>query len=481
MITLTLKLKPFISKALLVGLILTVNQVGFSQLVCQISGSPIVQTGALTADDATQAGRVNRNGITGSCPTGKTNAIFNTTAVAQDNYTYNSPITGCAEVAFDATQCGGATTQVVAHSTFNPASPGSNIIGDFGFSTTGTASFSFPVTQGQNFTVVVHDILESPTNLFCPNYTFTVTYRQNCRQAGFDQTNDGKADPVVFRPSTGDWLTLNSAGGTLTQNFGLSSDILTAGDYTGDGRSDVSVYRPSTNLWYYGNNTVNPGQNFTATRWGAAGDQPVPGDYDGDGRNDIAIWRPSDGVWYVLRSSNSTVDYQQWGRNGDIPAPADYDGDHLTDRVVVRPDETGIAPNYRWHQRLTNFNFGFNFSLSWGTTGDIIVPGDYDGNGKADITVFRPSNGTWYTLPSIAQNAPPATSTSRAFQWGTTGDIPQPADYDGDLRTDFAVFRPSAGTWFISRSNNGTYNTFDSPVWGLATDRPATAAFAVAP
>lgn len=479
MISLSCSRRGLFSKALLVGLIVTLNQVGFSQLVCQISGAPIVQTGALTPGDPTQTGRINRNGITGSCPTGKTNALFNSTPVVQDNYTFNAPVTGCATVAFDATQCTGATTQVVAYSTFNPATPGANVIGDFGFSTTATASFSFPVTQGQNYTVVVHDILESPTNLFCPNYTFTVTYRQNCRQPGFDQTNDGQADPVVFRPSTGDWLTLNSAGGTLTQNFGLSSDILTPGDYTGDGQTDVSVYRPSTNVWYYGNNTVNPGQNFTAAQWGVAGDRPVPGDYDGDGKNDVAIWRPSDGFWYVLRSSNSTVDFVQWGRNGDIPAPADYDGDHLTDRVVVRPDKVGITPNYRWYQRLTNFNFGFSLVSSWGIVGDIVVPGDYDGNGKADVTVFRPSNGVWYTVPSVAQNA--VATTSSGFQWGTAGDIPQPADYDGDGRTDYAVFRPSTGTWFISNSNNGTYDSFDSPVWGVSTDRPATAAFAVSP
>ncbi len=350
------------------------------------------------------------------------------------------------------------------------------MIGDFGFSTVSVASFSFPVTMGQNYTVVVHDILESPTNVFCPSYSFTITYRTNCRKAGFDQTNDGKADPVVFRPGTGDWLTLNSAGGTLTQNFGLASDVLTPGDYTGDGQTDVSVRRPSTNFWFYGNNTVNPGTNFTAAPWGSAGDIAVPADYDADGRTDFAVWRPSNGIWYVLQSSNQTVTYSQWGRSGDIPVVGDFDGDLKADQVVVRPDEVGVAPNYLWFVRQSNFAAGFPYLIRWGIAGDIIAPGDFDGNGKDDITVFRPSNGIWYSIQSNTANAPGSVTTG--FQWGLNGDKPQPADYDGDGKTDFAVFRPSSGIWYLH--NSGT-STFMTPAWGNATDRPATAPGAVSP
>lgn len=466
----------FLGVLLFLGLIVTTNQFAFSQYVCQISGAPIMQSGSLADTDPTQTGRVVRDGVPSSCR-GKTNGLQNTTAVNFDSYNFVAPITGCATVDFDATACGGATTQAVAYSSFNPATPAVNVIGDFGFSTTGVARFSFPVTSGVGYTIVVHDIIESPTNVFCTSYSFKITYRTGCRQPGFDKSNDGKADPTVFRPSDGSWNVLNSAGGTSSLLFGQSGDIPTAGDYTGDGQTDLSVYRPSSSTWFYATSQATPATNIASAPWGAAGDVPVPGDYDADGKTDIAVWRPSDGTWYVLNSATNSVSYVRWGRNGDVPVVGDYDGDLKTDFVVMRPDEAGVAPDYNWYLLQSNFNFGFGLFRRWGTVGDRVVSGDFDGNGKADIAVFRPSNGTWYFIQSTAQNA--TGPNTGAFRWGQSGDIPQPADYDGDGLTDFAVFRPSLGQWFISNSNNGAYNTFSAPVWGTSTDQPTTSAYLV--
>jgi len=135
----------------------------------------------------------------------------------------------------------------------------------------------------------------------------------------------------------------------------------------------------------------------------------------------------------------------------------DYDGDGKADKGVFRPSsgEWFIIPSSNPSSFLVQ---------QWGASGDIPVRGDYDGDGTDDIGVWRPSNGTWYILPSGSPG------TVLLQQWGMSGDIPVPGDYDGDGKTDFAIFRPSNGTWYIIPSSNPS-----SPIikqWGTSGDIP---------
>ncbi|MDQ3799181.1 MAG: M12 family metallo-peptidase, partial [Acidobacteriota bacterium] len=134
-------------------------------------------------------------------------------------------------------------------------------------------------------------------------------------------------------------------------------------------------------------------------------------------------------------------------------APFDFDGDGKTDLSVFRPSDSV------WY--LLRSTAGFT-AVQFGVSTDRTVAGDYDGDNKADIAVWRPSNGTWYRLNS-------SNNTFVGAQFGANGDIPQPADFDGDGKDDLAVWRPADGTWYRINSGNGQ---FVGTQFGANGDRP---------
>jgi len=135
----------------------------------------------------------------------------------------------------------------------------------------------------------------------------------------------------------------------------------------------------------------------------------------------------------------------------------DFDGDGKSDLSVFRPSSG------QWFI-IPSSNPGTSIVRSWGLNGDIPVPGDYDGDGITDMAVWRPSSGQWFIIPSSNPGTPIVQS------WGLNGDIPVPGDYDGDGITDVAVWRPSSGQWFIIPSSNPGTPIVQS--WGLNGDIP---------
>ncbi|HEX8250720.1 MAG TPA: BACON domain-containing carbohydrate-binding protein, partial [Pyrinomonadaceae bacterium] len=137
----------------------------------------------------------------------------------------------------------------------------------------------------------------------------------------------------------------------------------------------------------------------------------------------------------------------------------DYDGDGRADLSVFRPS-TGS-----WYISRSSDN-GF-VGVQFGANGDLIAPADFDGDMITDICVFRPSDGGWYRLNSSNNTFTPA-------QFGTNGDLPVPGDFDGDGRADLTVYRPSAGSWYRINSSN---NQFVAAQFGIAEDKPLVGDF----
>jgi len=437
-----------------------------AQFVCQRAPVPVTITGSIVGGDNQQLGRITRDGSPSTCRTG-TSSAEDQISVHRDTHNFINPFneTVCVRVEQDFSSCAGNQMMSVAYSIYTPTSPATNVIGDPGFSTIRKGSYSFSVGPNANFAIVVHEV---DANTGCPLYNLRVTYLRNCRQSGFDRTNDGRADPTLYRVSaSSQWHTLDSETNQLvSRTFGTVGDIVTGGsDYTGDGQTDLSLYRPSSNTWYYGLDQNSPGTSFQATPWGTTGDRAVPGDYDGDGLNDVAIWRPSDGTYYLLRSSDGTLMSFQWGMTNDIPVFGDFDGDTLTDFSVVRQTSEGSI----WYLQKSNYSYGFDQAIQWGLPTDKLVPGDYDGDSVTDPAVFRPSEGTFYVRRSSDQ-------TLLSVKWGVSGDTPQPADYDGDKKMDFAVYRSSAQAWYILNSATATFTAIQL---GLPGDIPITAPYRI--
>lgn len=144
----------------------------------------------------------------------------------------------------------------------------------------------------------------------------------------------------------------------------------------------------------------------------------------------------------------------------------DFDGDAHSDMSVFRPSDgtwwiwqsTGAGPLTR----------GF------GIQGDVPLTGDIDGDGKSELAVYRPSNGVWYALLSSS-----GYTTSVSRQWGIAEDIPVVADFNGDTVPDLTVFRPSTGTWWIWYSSPSGFvpGNWTAIEWGAPGDVPLATDF----
>jgi plastocyanin len=269
---------------------------------------------------------------------------------------------------------------------------------------------------------------------------------------GTDAQAGSRRQPrVVFRPANAAAQTFNISVGSGGLNFNPSSVSINAGD---------SVKW----TWVANGHTVTSGPSFCSP------DNKFCAPSDTNCSSNPTM---SNGATYT-HTFTQAGDYPFFcrphcgaGMLGDItvnavqirPTANDFDGDGKADLVVFR-----VTDGNWYESRSADNSF---VSQQFGGIGDKIAPGDFDGDHKTDLAFFRPTLGNWYITQS-------SNGAYRALTFGLNGDIPVAADFDGDGKADIAVFRPTAGSWYILRSSD---SAFQSVAFGTNGDRPLIADF----
>ena len=326
-------------------------------------------------------------------------------------------------------------------------------------------------------------------NVHSTNFAAGEIRGQLAKQRPVDYDGDGRTDMSVLRfpniappgvsPIT--WWNLNSTTGPqAVDSFGdANRDFPAPGDYDGDAKGDLAYYRAGATAGAQSEYWIFRSSDSTIQyyAWGLNGDQTVQRDYDGDGITDVAVFRrgataTAPTTWYIRNSATGTVRIETFGLTGnnttslDSPIPGDYDGDGKFDVAVYR---FGQAPaNHYIVKRSSDGTITFQPFGNFNS--DYILPGDYDGDGKYDLAVAR--TGATGTAPLVWWILQSSNNTTRTLVWGRTSDMPVQGDYDGDSRTDIAIYRPgatdtaSSSYWVLRSFDNTTQVAF----WGVGAD-----------
>ena len=285
-------------------------------------------------------------------------------------------------------------------------------------------------------------------------------------------------------------LPANSCGATATPCTLPNAQIIDVVSYgtanNGEGGTAVPVLSTTTGAVRKSNGCTDTDNNLndfdvvtapvprntatTAAPCSAAPTSDAPVDFNGDGKTDFVVVRNTGGgsggqiTWFWnLNGSAAPTAAAAWGISTDKFVSGDYDGDGKDDIAVWRPGAATVAAFYILNSATSTLR-----QEAFGQAGDdASVVGDYNGDGKDDLAVYRAGasagdQSTWFYRTT-------ANGAVTYMPWGQNGDFPAPGDYDGDGKADFAVQRNNGGGqarfWRMQ-----TTAGFDSVVFGTPTD-----------
>jgi uncharacterized delta-60 repeat protein len=271
--------------------------------------------------------------------------------------------------------------------------------------------------------------------------------------------------------------TQGDARGTLLR-FGPDGTIVRGVIHIGNVAFWNMTFQPDGKMLTVGW-SINPASGFTIRRWydvempditfsgGAVPVKFLPAAVSEASGVNAIVMTPDNKI--VVAGSVTEQDNQTTGWRWAItrlylglqpphPERFDFDGDGKTDLSIFRPSNSEW-----WYLKSSD---GGSAAAQFGAGTDTITPGDYSGDGKTDIAFWRPSTGEWFVLRS-------EDFSFYSIPFGMTGDIPRPSDFDGDGKTDYIVYRPSQNFWYRTNSLGMT----SVGGFGISGDKPVIGDF----
>ena len=281
--------------------------------------------------------------------------------------------------------------------------------GDFTLVTTGTAAGALGVISGAGgtWTVAVNGLVGDGT------VTLRLVDDDSIRSVAADRPLAGADDGGATSAA----LPVRVAPAPVDAEIGLFA----RGRWTFDTDRDGSVDRELS--------------------FGAAGDLPFLVDWNGDFRLDTGVFRA--GLWMIDTTDDGLADVQfAFGQAGDRPFAADFDGDGIADAGVY--GTRGAFSTWTIDYSGTNGrDAAADFQLAFGIPGDVPFVGDWNGDGAADLGLYRngpATSGNPFMQFFIDLDRDGGAADTEVW-FGVPGDEPFLGDWDGDGQLDPGVFR----------------------------------------
>ena len=249
----------------------------------------------------------------------------------------------------------------------------------------------------------------------------------------------------------------------------LADSTSVSATFVGPERAAIGIFRPTTGEWFLDMNGNGIWEGCTVDLclgpFGGEADLPVVGDWTGTGFSNIGVFRPSTAEWFLDLNGNGHWDGCNIDRclssvssQESLPIVGDWTGSGVD---MIGQVVSGRTPMWRLDLNSDGIvnNCNSDTCLKFPSSkGDFPVSGDWNGSGRAKIGTFRPATGEWF-LDLNGDGQWKNCKFDKCLQsFGRIGDRPVTGDWTGDGRAKVGLYRPATGEWFLDLNGNGKWD-----------------------